>query len=324
MSGINAFIDSYKRLICKCLVLLILFSSFLAPTAVQADACSHSKTEWRTDWETKDAVTGLVYQWKTCSACGEQISSRTKAIDMYENRKFVFTPREFSDRFENMCNYFNKKYNILLLSDSDGGIVLPVYDKNLDFIAAIHFTDNSNILKESKKDTADIQAIMLYCYTENTNDIVSMMLSVILACDTTLDKEAAADIGEWVLSKSVKGKPHYHNGISYAVAQYDSKTLFVASLLNESSEIKITQQPSNATAKVGEIAKTSVKASGKGLTYAWYVKDPDAPAFTKSSNTTKTYSFKMTEAKSGRKVYCIITDANGVQKITNTVTLKKN
>ncbi len=83
----------------------------------------------------------------------------------------------------------------------------------------------------------------------------------------------------------------------------------------------ITQQPANVAVPVGALAKTTVKVSGDGLTYQWYVRDVGQSSYTKSSIKSSTYSFTMTEAKSGRSVYCVITDKSGKQKQSNTVSM---
>lgn len=83
----------------------------------------------------------------------------------------------------------------------------------------------------------------------------------------------------------------------------------------------IKTQPTNATVASGKTASVTVKATGDGLTYQWYVKNVGSSKFTKSSVTGKTYSMKMTEAKSGRKVYCVIKDSYGNTVKTKTVTL---
>ena len=86
----------------------------------------------------------------------------------------------------------------------------------------------------------------------------------------------------------------------------------------------ITKQPSNASAAIGSTIKTTVSASGHGLTYQWYVKNYGDSEFVKSSITKKTYSYTMTESKAGREVYCVITDMFGNKVQTKTVTLKSN
>ena len=88
------------------------------------------------------------------------------------------------------------------------------------------------------------------------------------------------------------------------------------------SYAKITKQPANAIVASGKTVSTSVTATGDGLTYQWYVKDPGKSSFYKSSVTGSTYGYAMTEAKSGRQAYCVITDAYGTSVKTNTVTLR--
>ena len=84
--------------------------------------------------------------------------------------------------------------------------------------------------------------------------------------------------------------------------------------------IKITTQPKNAVAAEGKTAKATVKATGDGLTYQWYIKNPGKAKFGKSSVTSATYSCKMSESTDGRQAYCVITDEKGMSVQTDTVT----
>ena len=84
--------------------------------------------------------------------------------------------------------------------------------------------------------------------------------------------------------------------------------------------IKITTQPKNAVAAEGKTAKATVKATGDGLTYQWYIKNPGKSKFGKSSVTSATYSCKMSESTDGRQAYCVITDEKGMSVQTDTVT----
>ena len=87
------------------------------------------------------------------------------------------------------------------------------------------------------------------------------------------------------------------------------------------SKVAIIKQPTNASAAIGKAVKTSVTATGNGLKYQWYVKNPGQTSFTKSSVTSAVYEYVMTEAKNGRQVYCVITDMFGNKAQTVTVTL---
>jgi hypothetical protein len=53
----------------------------------------------------------------------------------------------------------------------------------------------------------------------------------------------------------------------------------------------------------------------------WYLKNPTASSFSKSSITSNTYSVTMTQTNNGRQLYCIITDKYDNKVTTNTVKL---
>ena len=85
--------------------------------------------------------------------------------------------------------------------------------------------------------------------------------------------------------------------------------------------LKITTQPKDAGAYVGEKAKVTVKATGDGVKYTWYYKNAGASEYTKSTTESSTYSLKMTEERDGRMVYCQVSDAYGRTLDSNEVTL---
>jgi len=87
--------------------------------------------------------------------------------------------------------------------------------------------------------------------------------------------------------------------------------------------VKITQQPKNASVALNKTATVTVKATGDGLKYTWYVKAAGSSKFTKSSIRTSTYSVKMTNARNGNQIYCVVTDKYGNKVRTNTVTISK-
>ena len=93
-------------------------------------------------------------------------------------------------------------------------------------------------------------------------------------------------------------------------------------LTMETTPLEIVTQPESITLSSGETGKITVKATGDGLTYAWYYKNATATKFTKTSTFTgPEYSLSMTKSRSGRHVYCVITDAYGKKVTTDIVTL---
>ena len=88
--------------------------------------------------------------------------------------------------------------------------------------------------------------------------------------------------------------------------------------------LKITTQPKSATyGKEGATVKVTVKAEGNGLKYQWYIKNNGKTSYSKSSVTSATYSTTMNDKSHNRRLYCVITDANGNTVKTNTVLVRR-
>ena len=86
---------------------------------------------------------------------------------------------------------------------------------------------------------------------------------------------------------------------------------------------KITSQPGNQrVSKTGNTATYTVAATGSDLKYEWYYKDVGMKSWGKSSNTKRTYSFKVTKKRNGRQVFCKVIEANGKYAKSNIVTAK--
>ena len=92
-------------------------------------------------------------------------------------------------------------------------------------------------------------------------------------------------------------------------------------VLEAGTELEIHTQPADAMVSLGEYAKTSVGVFGDGVEYTWYYKNPGSSKFSKSTLSGPTYSIKMTEARDGRQVYCVVKDAYGKSLTTDTVIL---
>ena len=92
---------------------------------------------------------------------------------------------------------------------------------------------------------------------------------------------------------------------------------------NAATELAITKEPKSVKVLEGETAKVTVEAQGDGLKYAWYYKNPGDSSYTKTSTyKSNYYSITMNESRSGRYVYCKVTDKYGNTVKSKTVSLK--
>ena len=92
--------------------------------------------------------------------------------------------------------------------------------------------------------------------------------------------------------------------------------------LNMGTALAITTQPQSVSVASGATAKVTVQAVGEGLTYKWYYKNKGASTFTLTKTFTgNTYTLEMNTSRSGRQIYCVITDKFGNSVKTDVVTL---
>jgi len=84
----------------------------------------------------------------------------------------------------------------------------------------------------------------------------------------------------------------------------------------------IVSQPRSVCGDNGEEVIVTVEAEGDGLTYAWYFAYKGSNTFLYTATFTgNTYFVEMNSTRSGRRVYCVITDAYGNSVQTDTVTI---
>ena len=86
--------------------------------------------------------------------------------------------------------------------------------------------------------------------------------------------------------------------------------------------LAIISQPQDCVAALNATARVEVEAEGEGLTYTWFVKNPEAADFTESSVRKAAYTFRLTAENNGRLVYCVISDSTGHSVTTDTVSVR--
>ncbi|MBQ4504549.1 MAG: hypothetical protein II983_02665, partial [Firmicutes bacterium] len=90
------------------------------------------------------------------------------------------------------------------------------------------------------------------------------------------------------------------------------------------TKLKITTQPKNTTAKVGEKIQLTVKANGDGLKYQWQIKTGSNKSWINStivSGKTNSLDVDATRGRNGYQYRCKITDAYGNVEYSKTVKL---
>ena len=91
---------------------------------------------------------------------------------------------------------------------------------------------------------------------------------------------------------------------------------------SNSGTLRITQQPTDSTAKLGGTVTFTVKASDVNVSYQWQLSDDSGKTWRDSSVKSATYSTTLTEANNGRYVRCVVTDKSGNKATSNAAVMK--
>ncbi len=152
---------------------------------------------------------------------------------------------------------------------------------------------------------------------ENVADLLSgSELFDFDACTMDLNGDGAADVLIDLLENTAQrlaGADAITENVtvsldSIGLFRYNSVTFIFSTA--QTGPITITRQPADVAVLPGETASTTVAAEGEGLTYQWYGRDANGREF-KSGLKGDTYSVTMVNGKSGRTVWCVITDKDG-------------
>ena len=88
------------------------------------------------------------------------------------------------------------------------------------------------------------------------------------------------------------------------------------------TELKITQQPTNQYIVLGKPVTVSIKASGTGLSYQWYFKKKGQTSFSVwSGRTHASETCTPNVSWDGIQLYCVVKDSSGASKTSSTITV---
>lgn len=108
-------------------------------------------------------------------------------------------------------------------------------------------------------------------------------------------------------------------GTTKVTVTYGGKTATFNVTVREA--LKITAQPTNSSAKLGNTVTFTVKATGEGLKYQWQLSD-DGKNWRNSSIKEATYRTAISKINNNRQVRCVITDKYGNKVTSGTATMK--
>ena len=116
----------------------------------------------------------------------------------------------------------------------------------------------------------------------------------------------------------------YRNGRQvYCVItdKYGDSVTSRTATLSMDEPLTIVTQPVDTFVANGATVNVTVVAKGSGLKYQWWYRDVNADDFVVSSTTSATYTTTMSDARCGRELYCVVTDASGASVTSDVVVI---
>lgn len=185
--------------------------------------------------------------------------------------------------------------------------------------ATLYMGKPLQITTQPKSKTAVIDASVSVSVTAKGEGLKYQWYYCNYGTDTFLRSSTTTSSYKTTMSKARHGRKLY----CVITDKYGNKVT-TNTVTIKSATALVTKQPASVTAAVGKSVSVTVEAAGKGLSYQWYIRDAGSKKFSKSSIKSATYKTTMTEARDGRELYCVITDAAGKTAKTKTVTIQRD
>ena len=168
--------------------------------------------------------TSLSYQ--RCRICSEYLSNETVSLtSMVNGSHFIFTPNQFNDGME---SYYAGTYTMETDTLDSGALISMIYDASGSSIGAIMYLNGGDSLTMSDADSALINGMICYWYTEDNAVIIDAMTGLLCGCDASYDEQGALN----ALSAMIDAYPDTYttNGFNYTVTLNDGDFVFLISI----------------------------------------------------------------------------------------------
>lgn len=161
-----------------------------------------------------------------CTVCGEQLSSETVTVDSFlTGSGFAFTPNQFSERIKVILSASSSYLAETRVTDEDSmGTIIYVGSTP---VAVVTYHDVSNTFLKDP-DSKDIGGMVVAFYTSDDTALAYTMMTLVMACDPSLDAAAAGEVVTGIIEANAWG--YAHNDISYMALSYQGQIMMAISV----------------------------------------------------------------------------------------------
>lgn len=184
------------------------------------------------DWEVAetDVVSATKVLKKYCTVCGEEVDRKTQDLDsLHNDGKFLFTPKEFVERFNNELSSIDQS-SLIAVSGSSAGhfacAILNTDSSDTSNTGFLLFVDDEATISKSQENEVCLTGALGRVENGDKQDVAIILVSVISTCDPSLGFSEAKDLAAQVLDE----KEVTQNGITYIFSDTNNGMIVCFSL----------------------------------------------------------------------------------------------
>lgn len=172
----------------------------------EGELLDHTPGEWSsyTDYVEAENISE-----QRCTICEQLIDSKsTEITKLYSKKSFLLSPVDFIDRLDNKLDSLADNSLSAFGASTEDSYGCLIYSGTTK-VGTLVFSNESKVISPDSKDNPGFSVLL--GSVDDTDNIVRVFVSLIEACDPTLDLEEAKDIA----TKAIYSNSYTKNGITY-------------------------------------------------------------------------------------------------------------
>ena len=199
-------------------------------------ACDHPYTYFRNEAGNASVINGKYKEYEYCQTCDALLNVEERYLSMDDNEKFIFTPEEFAQRFENICkdNFYN--YDVSLEGFNGETLYCDVRNADGNAMARITFFNGDGVLKRNAGGE-EIVTVMLECLpgADDEVEVDAILKTLLLTTNPILENYDLDIIVECATCAGKNGGTYDCGDRGYAIWMEDGNVFASAAVLESTA-----------------------------------------------------------------------------------------
>ncbi len=196
----------------------------------EGEALGHNWGEWEVSVEATPGNIGL--KARTCSRCAEEDTEVYEIERMFEDGHLLISPVDFCRNLGVKLYRYSLDVGLKGGDDEMMAIInaLDSAHKEGDTLAIIAFSDGTNVLGVSDKDSCNIKAFTVRFITDEEDVIAQTIMGIVRVCDESVDETSAEEIEKEIMSAYQLDDVYHGDGINYGLIRVNGEYFLLVTI----------------------------------------------------------------------------------------------